>query len=185
MIMETQAAASPPLGWLGAGFAIGLVCGWFGGRAFPPAVSDAPPATPAATAPAPAVPPIAPPVAPSPEPAAPEFGREPAAPAASDTPVAPPPAVPPAPPTTLDLHLVGTVTGTDSESVALIRIGASDRQNGYGIGDAVLGATVEAIGSDRVVLRRDGRLETLRIAPLRLRPRAAAPEPAAPPAPAD
>lgn len=71
----------------------------------------------------------------------------------------------PAPETVLDLQLLGILADerAHSQSRALIRSG-SDQEKPYAVGDAVVaGATVKAIFPDRVLLLRNGELETLRM----------------------
>lgn len=68
-----------------------------------------------------------------------------------------------APETRLNLKLRGVLAATESElSRAIISSGSEDKV--YPVGATVPGgATLEAVLADRVLLRRDGRLETLRL----------------------
>ena len=72
-----------------------------------------------------------------------------------------------APETRLDLKLIGILAGSHaSESRALIaQQGAIEKS--YAIGDDIVrGVTLQAIFPDRVILSRDGQMETLRLDPL-------------------
>ncbi len=68
-----------------------------------------------------------------------------------------------APDTRLSLNLLGILAGEDQESRALI--GSSNgEEKPYAIGDTVVsGVTLRSIFADRVILARDGKLETLRL----------------------
>jgi len=68
-----------------------------------------------------------------------------------------------APDTRLSLTLIGILSGSDQESRALI--GSSDgEERPYAIGDDVVaGVELQAIFMDRVILSRNGQLETLRL----------------------
>ena len=69
-----------------------------------------------------------------------------------------------APPTQLDLTLLGILAnGSDSSSSRALISGGSEEKP-YAIGDEITqGVTLRAIFIDRVVLAREGRLETLRL----------------------
>ena len=68
-----------------------------------------------------------------------------------------------APETKLDLKLVGVFATGDSSSLAIIAPGRRPEAL-YGIGDALPGnATLRAVYPDRVILERNGALETLRL----------------------
>ncbi len=68
-----------------------------------------------------------------------------------------------APPTALALHLRGTVVAEAGQGLALIA-DAQGRERAYRVGDAVLDdAVLDEVHADRVVLRRAGGRETLRL----------------------
>lgn len=69
-----------------------------------------------------------------------------------------------APDTRLNLTLMGILSGTaERESRALIA-SSNGEEKPYAVGDDIIqGARLQAIFSDRVILARDGRLETLRL----------------------
>lgn len=68
-----------------------------------------------------------------------------------------------APETRLDLKLIGVFATADSSALAIIAPGRRPEAL-YGIGDSLPGnATLRAVYADRVVLERDGVLETLRL----------------------
>jgi general secretion pathway protein C len=69
-----------------------------------------------------------------------------------------------APETRLNLTLKGVLAATPMESAsAIIAMGKSGNEDIYSIGDKVSSATVKEIHSDRVILERNGRYETLRM----------------------
>jgi len=88
-----------------------------------------------------------------------------------------------APETPLNMTLIGLLADDRQQySRALIAQGADEQS--YAIGDDVArGVTLQAIFPDRVILSRNGRLETLRLE--RDKPGAAGEGPAAPPVPAE
>lgn len=68
-----------------------------------------------------------------------------------------------APETRLSLTLLGILAGTPEESRALIASSGGEEKP-YGIGDDVVpGASLQAIFPDRVILSRNGQMETLRL----------------------
>lgn len=68
-----------------------------------------------------------------------------------------------APETTLNLKLLGTLAGDKEYGYAIISSGGNKIKH-YGLGDDVPGgATLHAVFSDRVILERDIRMETLRL----------------------
>lgn len=68
-----------------------------------------------------------------------------------------------APDTRLSLTLIGILAGTPEQSLALIA-NANGEEKPYGIGDDVApGTSLQAIFTDRVILSRNGQLETLRL----------------------
>jgi len=64
-------------------------------------------------------------------------------------------------PTTLDLTLLGTVTGNDRDARAIIVDNVSKQQEIYQIGDAVQGALIESIIRGKVTLKVHGKKEAL------------------------
>ena len=69
-----------------------------------------------------------------------------------------------APETRLNLVLKGLLAATPMEHAsAIIAIGKRGKEDIYGIGDKISGATIREIHTDRVVLERNGRYETLRM----------------------
>ncbi|HUG98499.1 MAG TPA: type II secretion system protein GspC [Gammaproteobacteria bacterium] len=94
-----------------------------------------------------------------------------------------------APDTQLSLELRGTITASvEQDALAIIAERGGDERV-YSVGDAVPGgASLHAVHFDRVLLRRGGRLEALRLprsedtAARRTAPRASAPRPAPQPA---
>ena len=69
-----------------------------------------------------------------------------------------------APETRLNLVLKGLLAATPVEHAsAIIAIGKRGKEDIYSIGDKVSGATIKEIHTDRVVLERNGRYETLRM----------------------
>jgi general secretion pathway protein C len=89
-----------------------------------------------------------------------------------------------APETTLSVTLTGLVADDDPAGGQAIISSGRDREKNYGVGQSIEGgggATVHAVYGDRVILNRNGRLETLRL-PKELSTSArAAPVPVAPP----
>jgi len=68
-----------------------------------------------------------------------------------------------APETTLNLKLLGVLAGDEEYGYAIISSGGNKIKH-YGLGDDVPGgATLHAVFSDRVILERDIRMETLRL----------------------
>ncbi len=69
-----------------------------------------------------------------------------------------------APETRLNLILKGVLASKPMEySNAIISMGKNGKEDTYAIGDKVSSATVKEIYSDRVILERSGKLETLRM----------------------
>ncbi len=69
-----------------------------------------------------------------------------------------------APETKLNLVLKGLLAATPmTHASAIIALGKNGKEDIYGIGDRVSSATVKEIHSDRVILERNGRFETLRL----------------------
>lgn len=69
-----------------------------------------------------------------------------------------------APETKLNLVLKGLLAATPmTHASAIIALGKNGKEDIYGIDDRVSSATVKEIHSDRVILERNGRFETLRL----------------------
>ena len=86
------------------------------------------------------------------------FGEAAEAPAAADE------APTEAPDTQLNLELTGVFAAGGGDGIAIIVVG-SQPQSVFGVGDRVSGqARVDGIYADRVILERNGNLETLRLA---------------------
>ncbi len=69
-----------------------------------------------------------------------------------------------APETKLNLVLKGLLAATPmTHASAIIALGKNGQEDIYGIGDRVSSATVKEIHTDRVILERNGRFETLRL----------------------
>ena len=69
-----------------------------------------------------------------------------------------------APDTRLNLVLKGVLAATPMKlASAIISLGKNGNEDNYSVGDKVSSATVKEIHSDRVILQRAGRLETLRM----------------------
>ena len=69
-----------------------------------------------------------------------------------------------APETRLNLVLKGVLAATPMKlASAIIALGKNGKENIYGIGDKVSSATVKEIHPDRIILQRNGQLETLRM----------------------
>ena len=66
-------------------------------------------------------------------------------------------------PTTLDLTLLGTVTGDEQTARAIIIDKKTRKQDIYQIGDAVQGAFIESIDRGKITLEVNGRNEVLKI----------------------
>lgn len=64
---------------------------------------------------------------------------------------------------TMPLRLRGTVSGSDAVARAIIEDVSSHAQDIYKVGDSVIGAQIESIGRNSVVLLRDGRRELLEV----------------------
>lgn len=92
------------------------------------------------------------------------FGKAPAEPEAVAIPAA---AELEAPDTTLSLRLTGVAADEEGElSIAIIANGARGQERKYRISQGIentSGTTLHAVYADRVILNRDGRLETLRL----------------------
>lgn len=162
--------ASVRWGWLGAGLALGFLAGWFAGHGRDTAAAEPARAVQARaiqTDPAPAQAAVtlpdahiaittaqgsdAPPVATAP---APQVQPMRIASATART----------LPRAEVPLQLLGTVTGTPKDSIALIAHDSSGKQTVYVLGAMVLpGIRLEQIDDERVVLSNRGRLEILRL----------------------
>jgi len=69
-----------------------------------------------------------------------------------------------APETQLSLELRGTITATDPEKALAIIAERGGNESVFAVGDAVPGgASLHSVHTDRVILKRSGRLETLRL----------------------
>lgn len=69
-----------------------------------------------------------------------------------------------APETKLNLVLKGLLAASPmTHASAIIALGKNGKEDIYGIGDRVSSATVKEIHTDRVILERNGRFETLRL----------------------
>ena len=69
-----------------------------------------------------------------------------------------------APDTRLNLVLKGILAATPAKfASAIISMGKNGQEDTYSIGDKVSSATIREIHADRVILRRSGKLETLRM----------------------
>lgn len=66
-------------------------------------------------------------------------------------------------PTSLNLTLLGTVTGNDRDARAIIVDNKDKQQDIYQIGDALQGAFIESIGRGKVTLDVNGKIEALLI----------------------
>lgn len=74
------------------------------------------------------------------------------------------PATTDAPETRLNLVLKGVLAATPMKSaIAIISQGKNGKEDNYSPGDKVASATIKEIHADRVILERNGRLETLRM----------------------
>ena len=72
-----------------------------------------------------------------------------------------------APETRLDLKLIGIIAGSRAEESRALIAQQGSIEKSFAIGDDIVrGVTLQAIFPDRVILSRDGQLETLRIDPL-------------------
>lgn len=71
-----------------------------------------------------------------------------------------------APDTRLDLKLIGILAGTRASDSRAIISQQGSNEKPYAIGDDIVrGVSLQAIFSDRVILSRDGQIETLRLDP--------------------